>query len=214
MILSEHKDMVSKRKVYAASMNYDVPDAEKDQASKVLIYLDHLLKIMRVCSEHLDLMYTPFKDNQNISPEQTFAARAALRRYRDKVVDNFNILKTQSFKCFVLMQPFSVDTQVLKLSKSFVLAVSDLEKQVNRFVDLFSNMESKDFGQSMVKAIENIKKEMAQLEQIIEDRMKSHLQKNILARNWVDDVSGKLQEKVEQKIPLSLQLVEERNKGK
>lgn len=214
MILSRHKNMVVNKKIYAAYMTYDVPSVEKDQASKVLIYLDYLLKAMKMCEEHLDLIYTPFKDNQNIDPAQIFTARAALRRYRDKVVENFNGLKTRAFKVFVMMQPFSVDTQVLKLTKSFVLAVSDIEKQVNRFVDLFGNLESKDFGQSIVKAVENIMKEMAQLEQIIDDRMKSHIQKNILARNWVDDISGKLQETVEQKVPLSIQLVEERNKGK
>ena len=39
--------------------------------------------MLKVCEEHLNLIYTPFKDTQNITPQQTFAARAALRRYRD-----------------------------------------------------------------------------------------------------------------------------------
>ena len=195
-------------------MTYDVPDAEKDMATKIVMHLDHLLKMLKTCEEHLNLMYTPFKDNQNISTEQIFAARAALRRYRDKAVDNFNDFKRQAFKCFVLLQPFSFDSQMVKLSKSFVLAISDIEKQVNRFVDLFSNLESKDFGTTIVKSIDNIKKELAQIEQIIEDRMKDHIQNNILARNWVDTVSDELQEKVEKRIPLSIQLVEQRNKRK
>lgn len=206
--------MVNKRKIYAVNMTYDVPDAEKDMATKIVMHLDHLLKMLKTCEEHLNLMYTPFKDNQNISTEQIFAARAALRRYRDKAVDNFNDFKRQAFKCFVLLQPFSFDSQMVKLSKSFVLAISDIEKQVNRFVDLFSNLESKDFGTTIVKSIDNIKKELAQIEQIIEDRMKDHIQNNILARNWVDTVSDELQEKVEKKIPLSIQLVEQRNKRK
>jgi hypothetical protein len=203
---------IMKRKLYAVDLTYQVPDAEKDKATKIIVYLDHLLKIMKFCGDHLDLIYTPFKDTPTITPEQTFAARAALRRYRDKVVDNFNIFKRQAFKCFVLLQPFSIDTQILKISKSFVLSISDIEKQVNRFVDVFTNLESKDFGQTIVKAIENIKKELAQLEQIIEDRMKDNIQNNILSRNWVDTVSDELQKKVEKRIPLSIQLVEERNK--
>jgi hypothetical protein len=206
--------MVNKRKIYAVDLTYEVPNLEKDKASKIILHLDHLLKVLKVCEEHLNLIYTPFKDNQNITPEQTFSARAALRRYRDKAVDNFNIFKRQAFKCFVLIQPFSFDSQMVKLSKSFVLAISDIEKQVNRFVDLFSDLESKDFGQTIVKSIDNIKKELAQIEQIIEDRMKDHIQNNILARSWVDMVSDELQEKVEKKIPLSIELVEKRNKGK
>ena|ERR1019366_329566 len=203
--------MEKRRKIYAALMSYEVPSEEKDAASKIIIYLDHLLKIMHFCDEHLDLIYTPFKDNTNITPEQTFKARASLRRYRDKVADNFNTFKRQAFKCFVLLKPFSVDTQIVKISKSFVLAIGDIEKQVNRFIDLFSNLESKDFGQTVVKAVENIKKEISQLDQIIEDRIKTHIQNNILARNWVDTVSDELQEKVETKIPESIRLVEERN---
>lgn len=209
--------MQNKLKIYALNMTYEVPDEEKDRATKVIMYLEHLIKILKFCEDHLDLIYTPFKDNKNISPDQAFTARAALRRYRDKVIENFNVFKRQAFKSFVLLQPFAIDTQIVKLLKSFVSSINDIEKQVNRFVDLFSNLQSKDFGVATVKAIENIKKELAELEQIIEDRMINHIQNNILARNWVDNVSNELQQKVEKQIPLSIELVQERNekmKGK
>lgn len=203
--------MIKKKKVYAIQMAYEVPSEEKDRASKAIIGFDHLLKTMAFCNDHLDLIYTPFKDNTNITPEQAYKARAALRRYRDKVADNFNGFKRIAFKCFVLMQPFSSDTQIIKLNKSFVLSIGDVEKQVNRFIELFDNLESKEFPQGVVKAVENIKKEIAQLQQIVEDRIKDHIQNNILARNWVDMVSDELQEKVEKKVPLSVELVNERN---
>lgn len=204
--------MNKKMKIYALQMAYEVPSEEKDKANKIVIYLEHLLKISKVCDKHLDLIYFPFKDNPETSPEQIFKARAALRRYRDKSIDNFNTLKRQAFKCFALLQPFSIDTQIVKLSKSFVLAIGDVEKQVNRFVELFDNLEAKEFAQGIVKAVENIKKELAQLEQIVQDRVINHIQTNILARNWVDNVSDELQQKVETKIPLSIEMVNERNK--
>lgn len=202
----------NKKKSYAIQLTYTVPSEEKDRATKILLYLDHLLKILKLCEEHIDLIYIPFKDNPEISPDQTFKARAALRRYRDKVADNFNVFKRQAFKCFTLLQPFSTDTQIVKLSKSFVLSVNDIEKQVNRFIELFTNIKSKDFGQSIVKGAEGIKKETAQLSQIVEDRIKNHIRNNILARSWVDNISDELQQKIEKKIPLSVELVEERNK--
>lgn len=203
--------MRNKIKIYGLQMSYEVPSEEKDKAAKIIVYFDHLLKIIKFCEEHLNLIYIPFKDNPEISSDQAWKARAALRRYRDKVADNFNIFKRQSFKCFTLLQPFTADTQIIKLSKSFVLSIDDIEKQVNRFIELFSNLEAKDFGQTVVKAIDNIKKELSQLEQIINDRIKNHIQINILARNWVDNVSDELQQKVEKKIPLSIELVNERN---
>lgn len=202
-------------KRYAFMMNYEISSEEKDKALKLIRFLDHLLKIMKACGEHLNLIYTPFKDNQQMSPEDANAARAALRRYRDKVVDNFNIFKRQAFRAFILMQHFGSDTQMAKLIKAFTTSISDIEKQVNRFVDLFSNLDSNDFRQAVVGGIENIKKEMAEFKQIIEDRIENHIQSNILNRNWVDNISEELQEKVEKRVPLSLQLMNnDKNKQK
>lgn len=193
-------------------MSYEVPSEDKDRAEKALRAFDHLLKKLQKATDHLDLMYVPFKENTNITPEQAYKARAALRRYRDSVADNFNTIKRIAFRCYVMLQPFSSDTQIVKISKSFIFSMADIEKQVNRFLDLFSTLEAKDFAQTVVKAIENVKKEVAQLEQIIEDRIKNHIENNILAKNWVDNVSDELQEKVEKRIPMSIELVNERNK--
>jgi hypothetical protein len=204
--------MNKKIKVYSIQMNYDVSDDEKLQAEKIITHLDHLLKILAFCDEHLQLIYQPFKDNTNVSPEQTFKARAALRRYRDKVADNFNVFKRQAFKCFLAFQPFSVDTQIMKLQKSFVSAIGDLESAVNNFIDIFSDLKSKDFATAVVKGVEGIMKELAQTKQIIEERMRDHVVKNILAKNWTDDVSKEMDKKVEKQIPFSIELVEERNK--
>jgi hypothetical protein len=201
-----------KLKSYAILLSYEVSDEEKQIATKLIYFFDHLVKIIKICSDHLNLIYEPFKEDQNVSPEQVFQARAALRRYRDKVIDNFNSFKRQAFRCFALLKHFSADTQVMKLEKSFTMSISDIEKQVNRFVELFENLKSKDFSQGVVKGIENIKKELAELEQIIEDRIIAHVKDNILARTWVDNVSEELQEKIENKIPLSIELVNERNK--
>jgi len=204
---------MNKRKVYAVALTYEVPSEEKDKAEKVLMAFDILVQKLKACEDHLDLIYTPFKSNSNITPEQIYKVRAALRRYRDKVVDNFNLFKRIAFRCFVMMQPFASDTQIIKFNKSFVLAIGDIEKQVNRFVDLFSNLDEKDFAAIVVKSIENIKKETAQLTQIIEDRIKAYIESNILAVNWVDSVSNDLQEKVEKRVPLTIRLVEERENG-
>lgn len=199
------------KKVYAVSMSYEVPDEDRDRAEKANDAFDYLLRKIHKCDEHLDLIYIPFKENSNISPEQLYKVRAALRRYRDRVSDNFNALKRISFKCFVRLQPFSTDTNIAKLSKAFVVSIGDVEKQVNRFIDLFGQLDSKDFPATLLKSVEAIKKEMAKLEQIVEDRIIKHIVQEILARNWTDDVSEELQEKVEQKVPLSIRMVENRN---
>lgn len=190
---------MNKIKLYALQLSYKVPSAEKDAAIKAISAFTNLVNILQSNDEYLNLLYSPFKDNPNISTEQINKSRAALRRYRDKTSDNFNIFKKAAFKCFIAFQPFSSDTQVVKLNKSFVLSVSDIDKQSNRFIDLFSNLESKDFSKAIVSAIDNIKKQIAQLKQIVNDRILTYIQNNILARNWVDNVSEELQHKVEKR---------------
>lgn len=203
-----------KKRAYSSMMSYSVTDTEKQQAEKAMRWFDHCLKVLKQCDEHLNLMYNPFKKTTDITPDKIFASRAMLRVYRDKVVDNFNRFKRVAFKVFVIMQPFTSDTQIEKILSSFVTSVEDVETQVNRFIDLFDDLKSEDFAKGIISAIENIKKEIVQLEQIVEDRVKDHLQDNILARNWVDGISDELQQKVEKKSPLIMQLVEDRLKIK
>lgn len=206
--MERYYDMIKK---YAIQLSYSVTDEEKEQAEKALSYYNFLLKTMKEAEAHIDLIYIPFKDGNPITPEAAWKARAALWRFRDANIELFNKVKKISFKCFALMHDFSSDAQVVKLNKSFVLAIGDIEKQVNRFAELFSELKSKDFGTSIIKSIENIKKETSQLEQIIEDRIMAHIENQILNRTWVDLVSKELQTKIEEKIPNSIRLVQERN---
>jgi len=202
-----------KRKVYATQLSYEVPNAEKDSAKKVILNLEYLLKSLRKCSEYMDIIYIPFKNQQNIDPAEIFKSRASLRRFRDELIEKFNLFKQHAFRCFVLFQPFNFDTNVIKLSKSFVSSITDMEKQVNRLAELFDNLESTDFSTTLIKSIDNIKKEIAEFDQLITDRITEHFESNVLARTWVDGVSEKLQEKIEKQIPSSIKLVNDREKA-
>lgn len=191
-------------------MSYNITDGEKAQAEKALMTFNACLRLLTIALDHLNIMAVPFKDHPDISAEQIIKFRAALRRYRDKCIENFNTFKMAAFKCITLMQPFANDTQTAKLLKSFVSSIEDIEKQVNVFSELFNNLESKDFIAQSVQTIDSIKKEVNQLEEIIDDRIKSHIQTDILGKSWVNDISDKLEMKVEKKTPLLIDLNRER----
>lgn len=198
------------KKVYAISMTYEVSDAEKMQAERALLCFDHAIKLLDLSSDHLNIMKTPFKNNPEMSPDEVMKARAAIRRFRDKSVENFNEFKNAAFRCVNLMQEFSSDTQTVKLMKSFVSSVDDLENSVNKFIDLFNDLESKSFSKDIVSHIEEIQNQCEEVEEIVDERIKNHIQNNILARSWVDSVSNDLQMKVEKKTPLILDLFNQR----
>jgi hypothetical protein len=198
------------KKAYSVSMSYDVSDDEKNHAEKALLYFDEAQKKLNIASTHLNIMKTPFKENTDITPESVMEARAAMRRFRDKSIENFNDFKVIAFKCVTIMQTFSSDTQSVKLMKSFISSIDGLELKVNSFAELFSDLQSKEFVTKIVESIENIQDDCKSVDELIDERIKTHIQTNILARSWVDNISNDLQTKVEEKTPLIIELFNER----
>lgn len=191
-------------------MSYEVSDAEKKKAEHALLCFSAALKLLRQSSDHLNIMKTPFKDNPDIDPNEIMKARAAIRRFRDKAIDNFNSFKEIAFRCINSMQTFASDTQSVKLMKSMIMSVEELEQDVNNFSDIFTDLKSKDFTKDVIKAIENIQKQCDDVEEIIDERIKPHIQNEILATSWVDSIGKDLELNIEKKTPLILDLYNQR----
>ncbi len=201
-----------RRRAYTTQLSYDVTDAEKAYGEKAMIAFDYTLKSLNKATDHISIMDTPFKNNPDIKPEEIIKFRAALRRYRDKVIDNFNNFKEVAFKCVVALQPFSMDTETTKLTKSFITAVEDIETQVNKFSELFDSLEDKNFVAAVVQALDAIDKEAVELKKLVEDRIKKHIQVDILGKTWINGISDKLQIQIENKTPKLLELEKNRHK--
>jgi len=201
------------KRAYVVQMTYDVSDDEKQEAEKALLYFTHAAKLLDVASDHLDIMKVPFKDNPEIDPKEVVKTRAAIRRFRDKSIDNFNDFKKAAFKCVQVMQPFSSDTQTLKLVKSFISSVDELEDDFNDMVELFDTLDSKTFAQDIVASMEKIQKLCDDIYEIIDNRLKHHIQTNIIAKSWVDNVGNDLQMEIMEQTPLIIDLYNERQEA-
>jgi len=190
----------------ASQLSYNISAAEKNQAEKALICFKHTKKSLKLAIEYIDILYTPFKENSDITAEEIIKYRAALRRFRDKAIENFNTFKLLSFECVQVMDIFSSDSQINKLIKTFISMIDDIQSDVNKFVDEFKDLKSKTFIPDIIKCIDNIKKNSDQLQEIIDERILSHIQENILSSTWIDDVSRELKRKIEKKKPLIIDL--------
>lgn len=197
-------------KAYSTQMSYQVSDTEKHQANQALIYFTSASKTLRQASDHLNIMKTPFKDNPEMTPDDVMEARPVIRRFRDSSIELFNKFKETAFQCVNTMQIFTSDTQTLKLMKVLIASIDDLETKVNHFSDLFDDLQSKDFPTNIVSSIEEIQKQCDDIDEIIDERIKTHIQSNILAVNWVDNMSKNLQVKIEEKTPLIIDLYNKR----
>ena len=94
--------------------------------------------------------------------------------------------------------------------KSLISSVDQLEASVNDFSNLFNDLQDKNFTKNVVSAIETIQGQCDEIDQIINERIKSHIQENILATSWVDAISNDLQTKIEEKTPLIMDLYNRR----
>ena len=197
-------------KKYAIQMSYDISDTEKQQAERAMIHFSSCIKLLDIASDHLNIMGTPFKESPEMSPESVMEARAAIRRFRDQSAENFNEFKSEAFRAIKAMEPFSADTNTIKLVKAFIASVDTLEAKVNSFIDLFVDLEDKDFSKNVVTEIEAIQAQCDEVEILIDDRMMKHIQSNILAKSWVDSVSKNLQIQVEKKTPYLIDLYNKR----
>jgi DNA-binding ferritin-like protein (Dps family) len=187
-------------------MSYDISDDEKEQAKQAIICFNYAKKYLKKALIHLDIMKTPFKNNPEIKPEELHKSRAAIRRFRDKSVDFFNEFKKQAFECVKIMHIFSSDTQTIKLIKSFINSIDELENKVNKFIELFEDLKSKELTKNIVEIIESIQKQGSSISEIINDRIISHIQSNILASTWVDTIGSELKSKIDKKVPLIMEL--------
>lgn len=198
------------RKIYALQLSYDVSDAEKQQAEKALLCFEHALKSLYQATRHLDKMGVPFKDHPEIKENELIEYRAALRKFRDKVLENFTDFKVDSFRCIEALQIFTSDTQTLKLINLFNSSIEEIENKVNEFSSLFDNLESQTFIQDLNKTIDELKLACKELKEIIDDRIIEHLKTNIIGKNWVSNIGDRLQVSLKQQIPIQIDLFRQR----
>lgn len=194
----------------SVQMSFDVTDAEKHQAKNAVICFNYSNKKLKKASDHLNIMKTSFKDNPEIPTEEIIKTRAAIRRYRDESIKNFNDFKIIAFKCVRVMQNFGSDTQIIKLMKSYINSVDELEENVNDYVDLFDDLKSKEFTKNIVSAIEKIQDKCKEIDKLVEERIINYIQSHVLATSWVDTVGNELNLKLDRKKPLIMELFNRR----
>lgn len=200
-------------KRYALQLSYDVSNEEKKSAEKALLTFDECTKNLNIAKVYLDKMENPFKEDANIKPEQMQEQRAALWRFRDKAIENFNEFKISSFKAVNSLNPFYSDTQTIEDSRAFMNSIDELETIVNEFADLFSDLENAELAKKIVEKIEQIQPKCDAIEDMVKSQIKDHIQKNIQGDDWLNRTSNTFKLEVESKLPKILQLNNQRQEA-
>jgi dGTP triphosphohydrolase len=203
------------RKAYSLQMHFGVPESEKRVAEKAEEYFNQLLAKLEDTKDYLSLIYIPFQKHQNIDMEMVTDYRKTFREYRDQVRLKFRTIAKLAYKCVALMNEFSSDTATEEIIESFMGTIRELEKYVDTFVSIFSNLNSLEFRNHLISTIDSLNKQMNQIEQLIKDRVLEHIDSNILAKNWAKNISDRFEgsEPIEERVPLVVQLFKERQKA-
>ena len=167
-------------------MSIDIPDSEKKTAAKLVLRLERLLKKLNSFNQHLNILYDPFKAHETVSEESVDKYRGSLWKYLNQVNENFDELKDIMVLCVQDLNKFSSGTDINEMTSAFTDDFGDIEKQEENLTHVISNWDSDDFRNKVVTAMENLKKEIAELKQLIEDRLIDHINENILGKSWLD----------------------------
>jgi len=194
------------------NMSIDIPTSEKKIAQRVVRKFQFLIKKIDSFDKHLDILYNPFKSHENVSEKSIVDHRAALRRYRDKINDNFNEIKIFIVGCISDFNYFSSDPNIAELIASFNDNISNIQNVLENLASGLDNWQDKDYRNNIMKSIETVKKETEQLEKLINDRIITHINTNILTKNWTDNLDDKLKSSIKSKEPYIKQLQEEKEK--
>lgn len=192
---------------YNVQLTYDISDAEEQYAEDAIEAFNYMLVSLDRFSKHLDKMLVPFKDAADVPPQQVWTAHSTFESYCDEAKNNLNRIQRHAFNCVQIMKHFTSDTQVDKLMKSLNLSIDDVTKQFERFKRLFNKIQDPAFIKNAVSAIAAIQKEVAQLKQIIEERIQKYIEIDILDKSWVDQIDDQDLE-LEEKVPFERELLD------
>jgi len=196
----------------SVNMSLDVPSSEKKIAQKAVRKFQFLVKKIDAFDKHLDILYNPFKSHENVSKESITDHRAALRRYRDKINENFDEIKVFIVGCITDLNYFSSDTNISEIINSFNDSISNISESLEILLSGLDNWNDKDYRNNIITHIESVKKQIDQLNKLINDRIIADINTNILAKNWTDNLDDKLKSSIKDKEPYIKQLHDERER--
>lgn len=203
-----NKHAILKKIADSIEMSFDVPESEKKAAIKSKQLFKKVIASLDVFKDHLNLIYDPFKNAQEISEKSLNDFRGAFFRYKKQVQKNLDNIKKNSFEALYSFNIFKIDSRAEELINGFRDSVEDIQLQSNKFFDILDDKSNPDFKSNLIKSIDNIKKICFELENQIQEGIYGYIDKDILNINWFN--AAKTEFGGEEAVPYITVLLKER----
>ena len=191
-------------------MSMDIPESDKKIAAETVMQFEKFVRKIGNLNKHLNALYNPFKEHKTVSEESVMENRGAIWKYLKQIKENFEESKAIATVCLRGLDSFSSDTHTSELINTFSDDFGGIEDQVISLNNTISNWDHPNYKDNVIKAMENLKKEIAEMKKLIYDRIIDHINTNILAKNWVDKVNDEISTTIDDNKPLISRLYDER----
>lgn len=191
-------------------MSIAIPDSEVNVAKSIISNLNKLSKKYDAFNSLLDNMYTPFADAESISKESINKHKSAIWDFKKSIEETLSEVQSVSLICYKDLTYFASDTDINELKETFRDKTSQIDDDCRILCDALKTWEAEDFREIVVKSIENLKKQISESRELINDRIIKHINDNILDNSWVKNIGDKLQVEIKEREPFIKQLYDER----
>lgn len=192
-------------------LSVEISDTEKKAAYKAIIKLEKLEKRLSSFNKYLNTMYHPFKKYNAISDESILKYRGAIWKYANKIRDDFEELREIAGECVEYLKVFDTDSHINDIINTFDDSIGEIDDRVSIAFTAISNWSGPSYKDNVLKALESLKKDVAELRKLIYDRIIEHINNNIIDKNWIDSISDNIKKDLKEKGPHISKLHKKRN---
>lgn len=191
-------------------LSINIPDSEKKIAAKIVFRLEKLNKKIDFFNKHLNKLYNPLKKYNKVSKDSVEKYRGIIWNYTKQIKENFEKIRNLAILCLQDLKRFETDPEFNQLISSFTNDFGDVEDQVIYLTNAIINWDASNYKENVILSMDNLKKETAEIRKLIYDRLISHINKNILTKNWIDNGLNRLNVDMENNEPAISRLYKER----
>ncbi len=200
-------------KTAGQKMSFPISSEKKKEAKECCDLINDIINTdLKEYLDYIDKMYIPFKENLGITEEQANSAQIYFDIFIKNIQKDTVNIKEQVMLVLKTLEYFEKDINVFNMMKSLKEMVANISGQQDELINVLQNEEKADtFQTTVIGFIEDIKKMVKQLENLLFDRIVSFIKKDIINEDWTSEMKKDI---VEDKIDVAIEENEQKEEQK
>jgi coenzyme F420-reducing hydrogenase alpha subunit len=180
----------------------EISDDERIAARNAVVAFNKFLKQLWAARQHDQRLVNVLNSNKDASPNDLFKIRHLLRRYQREVRDRYaslimafagkkdNNMQSVSKGYIHSLQPLEKDTITRQIKGALQDAMQQLTEFLEEFLEAFEDFNNPDQIKSIIGTSKKADNIVQSIENIIDNQMKPHFERNILKRKKLSTIRG------------------------